>query len=243
MMNAVQTITYRNRHERGRTQIDWLDSYHSFSFGNYYDPRFMGFSDLRVINDDRIAPGGGFATHGHRDMEIVTVVLKGELEHQDSMGNGSIIRPGEIQRMTAGTGVLHSEFNPSSTEEVHLLQIWILPERKGLEPGYEQKSFPLQNSNGNFQLIAARNPENSDAVLIHQDASIYTALLTESQQVSFPLQPERSYWLQVATGAVEIGGRILEVGDALSFSNTSETLDIEGQTADTQLLLFDLTKH
>lgn len=242
-MNAVQTTIYRNRHERGRTQIGWLDSYHSFSFGDYFDPRNMGFSDLRVINDDRVAPGGGFATHGHRDMEIVTVVLKGELEHKDNMGNGSIIRPGEIQRMTAGTGVLHSEFNPSSTDEVHLLQIWILPEKKGLTPGYEQQSFSLENSQGQFQLIATRHPENSQAVLIHQDASIYTALLSESQAVSFPLKAERSYWLHVATGSVEVDGKILEAGDALSFSNTEQLLSIEGQAADTQLLLFDLTKH
>lgn len=242
-MNAVQNSTYRNRNERGHTEIGWLDSYHSFSFGDYYDPKHMGFSDLRVINDDRVAPGGGFSTHGHRDMEIVTVVLKGELEHKDNMGNGSIIRPGEVQRMTAGTGILHSEFNPSSTEEVHLLQIWILPERKGLEPGYEQKTFSLENSQGQFQLIAARNPESSEAVHINQDASIYTALLTENQQVSFPLHAERSYWLQVATGSVEIAGRVLEAGDALHFSNAADVLSIEAQTNDTQLLLFDLTKH
>lgn len=237
--NTTQTSLYRNRHERGRTRIDWLDSYHTFSFGDYYDPRFMGFSDLRVINDDRVGPSGGFPTHGHRDMEIVTVVLKGELEHQDSMGNGSIIRPGEIQRMTAGAGVQHSEFNPSSSETVHLLQIWMLPERKGLEPGYEQKAFSLESSRGEFQLIASRNP-GPDAVLIHQDAAIYTALLENGQQTGFPLRTERSYWLHVATGAVEIDGQILEEGDALAFVGTSANLRIEAQAPGTQLILFDL---
>lgn len=241
-MSALSTNFYLNRKERGRTRLDWLDSYHTFSFGDYYNPQFMHFSDLRVINDDRVQPGGGFSTHGHRDMEIVTVVLKGELEHKDNLGNGSIIRPGEIQRMTAGTGVLHSEFNPSATEEVHLLQIWISPERKGLEPSYEQKAFSMDASSGQFQRIASRNPEAGE-VLIHQDAALYTASLSRDQEVQFELDAKRSYWLHVATGAVEVIGQIMESGDAMGFSKTGETLRIFGLEPQMQVLLFDLRPH
>ncbi|WP_373531527.1 pirin family protein [Vampirovibrio sp.] len=240
-MNATTTTLYRNRHERGHTRIDWLESFHTFSFGDYYEPRFMNFSDLRVINDDRVKPGGGFSTHGHRDMEIVTVVLKGELEHKDNLGNGSMIRPGEIQRMTAGTGVLHSEFNPSATEEVHLLQIWITPESKGLQPGYEQKAFSLSQS-GQFQPIASRHP-SPESVLIHQDAAIYLAKLDRDQEAGFDLDAKRSYWLHVATGAVEIADQILESGDALGFSNHGDPLRVTGLEPDSQVLLFELRPH
>jgi redox-sensitive bicupin YhaK (pirin superfamily) len=238
-MNAINNTLYRNRNERGHTRIDWLDSYHTFSFGDYYEPRFMNFSDLRVINEDRIKPGSGFSTHAHRDMEIITVVLKGELEHKDNLGNGSIIRPGEIQRMTAGTGVLHSEFNPSATEEVHLLQIWMMPESKGLKPDYEQKTFSTASQSGQFQRIASRSPE-PESVLVYQDAVLYLARLERDQEASFTLSPKRSYWLHVATGAVEITDQILEAGDALGFSGSAEALRMSGLETDSQVLLFDL---
>lgn len=246
-MNTLGKLTLRGSQERGRTRIDWLDSYHTFSFGDYFDPRFHHFSDLRVINDDLIQPSGGFPTHGHRDMEILTVVLKGELRHEDSLGNGSIIRPGEIQRMTAGTGVMHSEFNASPTEALHLLQIWIHPQEKGLPPSYEQKSFEptvssqstLADSSLAFQCIASPTAEGA-AVRIHQDAYLYRAALGVGQRASFSLSANRYYWLHVATGQVEMEGRVLQAGDAVGLIETNDLLGLTAQAPETQLLLFDL---
>lgn len=177
----------RDRHERGHSNLGWLDSYFSFSFSNYYDPNHMGFRALRVINDDRIAPGAGFPTHGHRDMEIVTYVLQGSLEHKDSLGTGSVITPGEIQRMTAGSGIAHSEYNHSQEEPVHLLQIWILPEKSGLEPGYEQKPTGILDHPGQLQLIASRDGRDG-SVLVHQDLSLYAAKLNAGDAVNYPWQ-------------------------------------------------------
>src|SRR5438067_2753920 len=176
-------ITLRPAEARGRTALDWLDSRHTFSFSDYYDPEQMGFRSLRVINDDRVAPGGGFGTHGHRDMEILTYVLEGALEHRDSLGTGSVIRRGDLQRMSAGTGIRHSEFNPSPSEPVHFLQIWLLPERSGLRPGYEQKTFPDAEKRGRLRLVAARDGREG-AVTIHQDVDLYAALLASGERVT-----------------------------------------------------------
>jgi redox-sensitive bicupin YhaK (pirin superfamily) len=245
-MNTLGKLTVRASQERGRTRIDWLDSYHTFSFCDYFDPRFHHFSDLRVINDDIIQPSGGFPTHGHRDMEILTVVLKGELRHEDSLGNGSIIRPGEIQRMTAGTGVTHSEFNASKTEPLHLLQIWIHPQEKGLSPSYEQQSFeemgPSQSDSSlAFQCIASPTGEGA-AVRIHQDAYLYRASLDVGQRATFDLSSNRSYWLHVATGQVQTEGQILQAGDALGLTESEALLELTAQAPETQLLLFDLRR-
>src|SRR5581483_6147136 len=190
-------IQIRPSKERGGGDYGWLNTRHTFSFDRYYDPRWMGFRSLRVINEDWVAPGGGFPTHPHRDMEIITYVLEGELEHKDSMGNGSIIRPGDGQRMSAGTGVRHSEANPSKTNPVHLLQIWIVPDRQGHEPGYEQKSFPEDEKRGRLRLIASPNGAGG-SVTIHQDAKLYVALLSPGQQVERKLAAGRYSWLQVA---------------------------------------------
>lgn len=232
--------------DRGAAQFGWLDTRHSFSFGNYYDPARMGFGSLRVINEDKVAPGKGFATHGHRDMEIVTYVLDGALEHKDSLGNGSIMRPGDVQRMSAGTGILHSEFNPSPTEPVHLLQIWLLPDQTDLEPSYEQRYFPPAERQNQFRAIATRDGQNG-SVVIHQDAAIYSALLAAQQTLTHAIAPGRRGWLQVAEGAIRLNGVELSAGDAVAFS-PDETgdgaraidLDILSHTDSTNLLLFDL---
>ena len=237
-MTSTTTII-RKADERGQTRIDWLTSYHSFSFGDYYDPRNMGFSDLRVINDDIIAPKGGFGTHPHRDMEIVTLVLSGELEHRDSMGNGSIIRAGEVQRMSAGTGIRHSEFNPSHIDPCHLLQIWILPERAGLQPGYEQRTFPEQERKGQFRLIASRDGREG-SVTIHQDAELYLALLEPDEAASRPIIGQRNVWLHVASGRASWNGLTLEAGDAVGITDVNQTLEVTGLTPKTQVLLFNL---
>ena len=242
-------ISLRQRNERGQTQIDWLKSYHTFSFGDYFDPRHMGFSDLRVINDDYVAPGQGFATHGHQNMEIVTYVLEGTLAHKDSLGNGSLILPGEVQRMSAGTGIRHSEFNPSETEPVHLLQIWILPERQGITPSYEQKSFPLAERQGRWRLVVS--PDGRDGSLtIHQSVEISVATISTGETLTYqPQQPDRACWLHVATGVVQVNGRLLEAGDALAIAAETpeaaepvEPLQLEGMSRDAEVLLFDLRK-
>ncbi len=230
-------ISTRRSQERGHARYDWLDTYHTFSFDTYYDPRHTHFRSLRVINEDRVAPGQGFGTHPHHDMEIITYVLEGELEHRDSLGNGSIIRPGDGQRMTAGRGIRHSEFNASKTDPVHLLQIWILPEQKGLEPGYEQKSFPVEEKRGKLRLIAAREPQNG-AVKIHQDVSLYVAALRSGEQVEHALAPGRHAWLQVAKGAGELNGQPVKQGDGAAVSDESK-LTIKA-TEDSEVLLFDL---
>ncbi len=232
-------VTVRPASERGHADHGWLNTYHTFSFDTYHDTRHMGFRSLRVINEDVVQPGRGFPTHGHRDMEIVTFVLAGALEHKDSMGNGSIIRPGDVQRMSAGTGVRHSEFNQSSSEPVHLLQIWILPNAQGLTPSYEQKRFEDQEQNGRLRLIAA--PDGRDgAVTIHQDASLYAARLQHGVSMRHEFQPGRHGWVQVARGAVAVNGVDLRAGDGAAISG-ERAIDITGQDgAESEMLLFDL---
>jgi hypothetical protein len=227
-------ITLRKSDDRFHTQIGWLDSRHTFSFADHYDPRQMGFRSLRVINDDVVQPANGFGTHAHRDMEIVTVVLDGVLQHRDSTGGGGPIRPGEVQRMTAGTGVQHSEINPSSDRPVHLLQIWILPERTGIEPSYEQKSFPLEGRKNRLQLLASRDARDG-SVLIHQDAALYGGVL-EKGNVAFELRPGRHAWVQVAKGEIKLNGETLVAGDGAAVSD-EKRLQLEG---DGEVLLFDL---
>ena len=230
-------INILKANERGHFDFGWLDTFHTFSFGDYYDPNFMGFSDLRVINEDRVARETGFPTHGHRDMEIITYVLEGELQHRDSMGNGSIIRPGDVQRMTAGTGVTHSEANPSPTEPVHLLQIWILPATRGLEPGYEQKNFTTEEKQNQLRLIASNNGRDG-SVTINQDASIFASVLTPNNEVVHVLDTGRTAWLQVARGAVALNGNELQQGDGAAISDeTKLTISSRG---DSEVLLFDL---
>src|SRR5919197_497150 len=231
-------IAIRRGQERGGGDHGWLNTRHTFSFDTYYDPRYMHFRALRVINEDIVQPGAGFPTHPHRDMEIVTYVLEGALQHQDSLGDGSIIRPGDAQRMSAGTGILHSEFNASKTDPVHLLQIWILPERKGIEPGYEQKRFAEEVKRGRLRLIAARDGQNG-AVTVHQDVSLYVSLLDREQSVEHALAHGRHAWLQVASGAVELNGTRLEQGDGAAISNEQQ-LVIAGTQDRSEILLFDL---
>jgi redox-sensitive bicupin YhaK (pirin superfamily) len=217
-------ITVRKSAARGHTNLGWLDSFHTFSFGDYFDPRNMGYRDLRVINEDRVQPSKGFGTHAHRDMEIISYVLEGALEHKDSMGTGSIIRPGDVQLMSAGTGVTHSEFNPSPDEIVHFLQIWIIPDRTGLKPGYEQKTFAASKRKGKLCLVAS--PDGRDgSVTIHQKAEMHAALLGSGEQVSLPIKPGRCAWVQVAGGSVALDGTLLEAGDGASVSDgTSLTI-------------------
>jgi redox-sensitive bicupin YhaK (pirin superfamily) len=228
-------IAIRKAEERGHFNYGWLDTYHTFSFDRYYDPRYMGFRSLRVLNEDRIAPGAGFPLHPHRDMEILTYVLEGALEHRDSMGNGSVIRAGDVQRMTAGTGVTHSESNPSGTEPVHLLQIWIRPEQKGLRPGYEQRSFPKAEKLGRLRLVASRDGRDG-SVQIHQDVDIYAAIAEEAEE--FRLRPGRFGWLQVARGMLKVNGAELRQGDGAAIEAETE-LRIEPREA-SEFLLFDL---
>lgn len=230
-------ITTRPAEERGHFNFGWLDTYHSFSFGDYYDPNHMAFRALRVINEDFVQPGKGFGTHPHRDMEIVTYILEGALQHRDSLGNGSIIRPGDSQRMTAGRGIMHSEFNPSQTERTHLLQIWILPEQRGLEPGYEQKSFPPHDKRGKLRLLAARDGGDG-AVSIHQDVRLYVGVLAVGEQLQYDIAPGRHAWIQVARGAVDLNGVALKQGDGGAVSEEQQ-LRIAA-TQDAEILLFDL---
>jgi redox-sensitive bicupin YhaK (pirin superfamily) len=230
-------ITIRKASERGRTYTGWLDSRHSFSFGEYYDPRHESFRTLRVINDDRVAPGTGFGMHPHRDMEILTWVLSGALEHRDSLGTGSVIRAGELQRMTAGTGILHSEVNPSADKPVHFLQVWILPEKRGLTPGYEQKAFPDSERRGQLQHLAGRTGGDG-AVTIRQDADLYATVLEKGEAVSHKLPPGRHAWVQVATGSVKVNGTALSAGDGAAITGEAGlTLTADGPA---EVLLFDL---
>lgn len=230
-------ITLRRAHERGHANHGWLDTYHTFSFADYFDPRHMGFSVLRVINDDTVAPGMGFGTHPHADMEIVSVVLEGALSHRDSMGNSSVIRPGEVQRMSAGTGVRHSEFNPSSDEPVHFFQIWILPDRKGLPPGYEQKAFREAEKRGKLRLVASADGRDG-SVTIHQDASLYQALVTAGESLTQALTAARKYYLHVARGSVVLNGERMAAGDGAQLVDETE-LRLESQDSG-EVLLFDL---
>jgi redox-sensitive bicupin YhaK (pirin superfamily) len=230
-------IRIRRSAERGHTALGWLDSRHTFSFGDYHDAEHMGFRSLRVLNDDRVRPGQGFGTHPHRDMEIVSFVIAGALEHRDSLGTGSVIRPGDVQRMSAGTGVLHSEFNPSPTEPTRFLQIWILPERRGLPPGYEQRNFAEAERRGRLRLVAARDGREG-AVTIHQDAEIWTALLAPGDRVAHPLRTGRHAWLQVVSGEVRMGRDALVEGDGAALTGEA-AVEIEGGT-DGDVLVFDL---
>lgn len=230
-------IAIRPSHERGLADFGWLNSHHTFSFGEYYDPDHMGFATLRVINEDRVQPGKGFGTHGHRDMEIISYVLEGELEHKDSIGNGSVIRPGDVQRMSAGTGILHSEYNPSTDAPVHFLQIWILPDQKGLEPSYEQKQFSLDREKGTLQLVGSKTGRDG-SVLIHQDVDLYAASLPANESLSYTLAEERSAWIQVARGTVQLNGLTLSSGDGVAVKQEMR-LDLSA-TEDAEVLLFDM---
>lgn len=230
-------VQLRPADERGVTRIDWLDSRHSFSFGEYYDAKNLGFRALRVINDDRVAPGQGFGTHAHRDMEIITYVLEGALEHRDSLGTGSVIRSGDLQKMSAGTGIRHSEFNASATEPVHFLQIWVVPERAGLAPGYQQIHFKPEDRQGRLQLVAA-NESRDDLIRVHQDARLYLTDVTAGQKVSHALDPKRHAWIHVARGNITVNGNRLQAGDGVSISNEGAIeLTSEGQG---EALVFDL---
>jgi redox-sensitive bicupin YhaK (pirin superfamily) len=227
----------RRSNERGHFNHGWLDTYHTFSFADYFDPAHMGFRSLRVINEDRVAPGQGFGMHGHRDMEIVTLVLSGALEHRDNLGNGSVLRPGELQRMSAGTGIRHGEFNPSATEPVHLYQIWLLPGAKGLPPSWEQKAFPAAGRTDQFQLVAS--PEGRDGSLtIHQDATLHLADLVQGSTITHELTPGRAAWLQVLTGEATVTGTSVKAGDAVAVTH-ERAVTIHADTP-TQVLLFDL---
>jgi redox-sensitive bicupin YhaK (pirin superfamily) len=230
-------ITLRKARERGHAEHGWLDSWHSFSFAEYHDPAHMGFGPLRVINEDRVRPGTGFGTHGHRDMEILSYVLEGQLEHKDNLGNGSVIVPGDVQRMSAGRGVLHSEFNPSRTEPVHFLQIWILPARSGIDPGYEQVSVPAAEKRGRLRRIAAPKGGNG-AVTIHQDATVYAALLDGSETAEHALAAGRRAYVHVARGSVSVNGAPLGAGDAAKLEREPAIVLDRGETA--EVLLFDL---
>ena len=231
-------LEIRRAGDRGRANFGWLDSRHTFSFGHYYDSSHMGFGSLRVINEDTVKPGTGFGTHGHRDMEIISYVLEGALEHRDSIGNGSVIRPGDVQRMTAGTGIRHSEFNPSEEEDVHFLQIWILPARSGLEPGYEQRTFTDQEKRNRLRRVVS--PEGQDGSLkIHQDVHIYAAALDEHASVIHSLCMGRMAWIQVARGRARANGQDLQQGDGAAIADLPEVM-ITGRGGDAEILLFDL---
>ena len=230
-------LEIRRSADRGRADHGWLRSVHTFSFADYYDPEWMGYGPLRVINDARVAPGQGFGTHGHRDMEILTYILAGALEHRDSMGNGSVIRPGDVQRMSAGTGVTHSEFNPSATEEVHFLQIWLLPEALRLPPGYEQKHFTAADKRGRLRLIAA--PDAADgALLLHQQARVYAGLLEGAERTEFRVAEGRRAWLQVARGELSVDDVRLSAGDGARTPGPAQ-LTLHGGAA-AEVLVFDL---
>jgi len=230
-------ITLRRADDRGFADHGWLQSRHSFSFADYYDPRHMGFSSLRVINEDRVAPGSGFGKHGHRDMEIVSYVLEGELAHKDSMGNGSVIRPGDVQRMSAGTGVMHSEFNHSPDHTTHFLQIWIEPNVRGIPPSYEEKRFDASEKRGRLRLIAS--PDGAEgSVTIHQDARLYAGFFDGAETAAHPLAPGRSAYLHVVRGAVVVNGVALAAGDAAMVRDETELRLTHGR--DAEALLFDL---
>lgn len=230
-------IAIRPAKERGHAEHGWLNTYHTFSFANYYDPNYLGFRSLRVINEDRVTAGEGFGTHAHRDMEIITYVLEGALEHKDNIGNGSIIQPGEVQRMSAGTGIFHSEFNPSTTNPVHFLQIWIIPNEKSIKPSYEQQKFALEKTSGTLQLIASPTGENR-SVTVHQDVKLYAGVLEANDRISYSLAPQRHAWIQVARGAIEVNGVTLNTSDGAAISEENELNIIAQEKA--EILLFDL---
>ena len=230
-------LSLRKAEDRGRSRIEWLDSYHTFSFSDYYDPQAMGFRSLRVINDDTVAPAGGFGTHGHRDMEIITYVLDGALEHADSLGTGSVIRPGDVQKMSAGSGIRHSEFNHSKTDPVHFLQIWIIPERAGVQPGYQQLHFSREAKLGKLLLVAS-NEQRDGLIYIQQDAKLYVTVLENEQRVEHTLVQGRHVWVHVARGAAVINGQSLKAGDGAAITNETR-IEIAG-APEAEVLVFDL---
>lgn len=227
----------RKSEDRGTASFGWLNSKHTFSFGHYYDPEQMGLGPLRVINEDRVKPGAGFDTHGHRDMEIISYVLDGALEHKDSIGTGSVIRPGEVQRMSAGTGIRHSEFNHSNEDPVHFLQIWILPEREGLEPSYEQKVFAESEKRGHLRLVGSHDGREG-SVTIHQNVNLFVGLFDTGENARFLLSPGRQAWIQVARGELDVNGERLTAGDGAAVTDV-ETIQIEGRK-DAEVLVFDM---
>jgi len=230
-------IKVRKSNDRGHFNFGWLDTFHTFSFGDYYDPQHLGFSALRVINEDSVAAGAGFPTHGHRDMEIITYILEGALEHKDSLGTGSVIKPGDIQRMSAGSGIQHSEFNPSRGDPTKLLQIWILPKQKNLQPSYEQINVPFEDRSGKLKLVGS--PDGRDgSVTIHQDVELYASILKASDTVSHTLKPQRAAWIQVAVGDIEVNGVALTAGDGAAVTKETE-LKLTASSA-AELLVFDL---
>lgn len=230
-------LQIRHHDQRGVADFGWLYSQHSFSFGHYYDPAHMGFGPLRVINDDRVTGGAGFDTHGHRDMEIISYVLEGALEHKDSIGTGSVIRPGEVQRMSAGSGIMHSEYNHSQEAPVHFLQIWVLPERQGLSPDYEQKAFPEAERQGKLRLVGSRDGREG-SVTIHQDVDLYSTLLAPGETVSHTPQPGRKLWVQVARGEITLNGETLVEGDGAAVAD-EPTLALNG-VQNAEVLVFDM---
>jgi hypothetical protein len=231
-------INVRLAKERGAANFGWLDSRHTFSFGDYYDPKQMGFGPLRVINEDRVSPGKGFGTHGHRDMEIISYVLEGALEHKDSIGTGSVIRPGDVQVMSAGTGIRHSEFNHSKTEPVHFLQIWVVPDREGIAPRYEQKTFPDADKRGRLRLVGSSDGRDG-SVVIHQDVELFAAILNAGEQVTLPLSMGRRGWLQVVRGAVVMNGHDLDAGDGVAVEGEPR-LAVTAKVDASEVLVFDL---
>jgi len=230
-------ISLRRSTERGSTKLNWLDSRHTFSFGGYHEPQYMGFRDLRVINEDRVDPGAGFPTHSHRDMEIITYVLAGAVAHKDSTGTSTVIRPGDVQRMSAGTGISHSEYNSSQTEPVHFLQIWIIPDETGLAPGYEQLPFPLDKNRGRWTLVASKTGRDG-SVTVHQDIDVWAARFSAGEQAIFRLKPGRYVWTQVARGSAMLNGTLLGAGAGAAV-NQEEILEFKAVEA-AELLLFDL---
>ncbi|HWZ70457.1 MAG TPA: pirin family protein [Casimicrobiaceae bacterium] len=231
-------INIRNAKERGTANFGWLDSRHTFSFGEYYDSKQMGFGPLRVINEDRVSPGQGFGTHGHRDMEIISYVLEGALEHKDSIGTGSVIRPGDVQIMSAGTGIRHSEFNHSKTEPVHFLQIWVVPDREGIAPRYEQKTFADADKRGRLRLVGSSDGRDG-SVVIHQDVKLFAAVLKTGEQVTRALPTGRKGWLQVARGSVVMNGHDLNTGDGAAVEGEPAII-VAAKTDGAEILLFDL---
>lgn len=231
-------IRIRKAADRGHFNRGWLDTYHTFSFGDFHDPEYTHFRMLRVMNEDRVEPGRGFDTHPHRDMEIVTYVLSGALEHKDSMGHGEVLRPGEFQRMTAGTGITHSEFNPSDAEPLHLYQIWLFPERKRIEPSYEQKRFPEEERRNRLRLVASRDAADG-SLLIHQDVRIYLATLDDGVEVEHQLDAGRCAWMQVLRGSVSLNGVALETSDGAG-AEEETSLTVRAQNGEAEIMLFDL---
>ena len=230
-------MTVRRSNERGHANHGWLDSHHTFSFADYYDPEHMGFRSLRVINEDRVAPGQGFGRHGHRDMEIISYVLEGGLEHKDSMGTGAVIKPGDVQRMSAGSGVMHSEFNASKNDAVHFLQIWIQPDQRGIAPSYEQKTFAAEDKAGILRRVASADGADG-SVKIHADATLYAGIFAAGQTAEHTLAPGRHAWIHVARGTARVNGTELAAGDALALSD-ERTVRVEGVDA-SEVLVFDL---